>query len=572
MDVILPDGTLLQGIPDGTSQSDIAAKLKANGRDVPDSWLKQDKQSQAKPSEPYNYPQAASDNMMKGVAGALGTPMNTTMNVANLGIAGTGAAMGAMGAKAENLPNLIDPHKQPLSTAWIEDKMKKYGLIGNTPEATTIPGKIAQTGMQMLGGAMVPMGGAAGGAGAAGERVGAEQVAKQSGALRQGLDKDVARLTSEGVPLTVGQTLGGRARALEEKAKSQPILGDAIKEQENRGLQGFNTAVANRVLEPLGEKAPKNLTGNALVDHVGDRVNAPYEELLPKMKGSLDGGAARAPKTPGSNVVPFRAQPPAPGGAPQVPVGQPGATAGGSLRQDLDQIRKMGASIPSAQRDLLNHVLDQEVLAKFTPNGGLASGRTLKDIESQLGSLAKGYRSSRDPYDRQLGGAIQEVQASLRRMVARENPEFAPALQKANQAWSNWTRYETAAGQLGKKEEQITPAMLDRAVRAGDSSMRKGAYARGDAQMQDLSSAGKNVLSPQIANSGTIDRGLVGKVMDPRSWPGMALGSFFYSPSVQGAAQRALTRPSGPGMNLPAGAIPGAMNNTPNNDAPQVPY
>src|SRR5258708_4421826 len=106
-----------------------------------------------------------------------------------------------------------------------------------------------------------------------GELRGAEEVANKSGALKAGLNPDVAKLTQEGVPLTVGQTLGGRARALEEKAKSQPILGDAIKEQENGGIEGFNTAIANRVLAPLGEKAPKGTTGDALVAHVEDRVN-----------------------------------------------------------------------------------------------------------------------------------------------------------------------------------------------------------------------------------------------------------------------------------------------------------
>jgi hypothetical protein len=40
MDVTLPDGTTLQGIPDGTTKSQIATKLKASGHAVPDEWLK----------------------------------------------------------------------------------------------------------------------------------------------------------------------------------------------------------------------------------------------------------------------------------------------------------------------------------------------------------------------------------------------------------------------------------------------------------------------------------------------------------------------------------------------------
>jgi hypothetical protein len=44
MDVQLPDGTTVQGVPDGTSKAELAQKLKANGRDVPDEWLKPAKQ------------------------------------------------------------------------------------------------------------------------------------------------------------------------------------------------------------------------------------------------------------------------------------------------------------------------------------------------------------------------------------------------------------------------------------------------------------------------------------------------------------------------------------------------
>jgi hypothetical protein len=39
MDVKLPDGTVIQNVPDGTSKADLATKLKANGMNVPDEWL-----------------------------------------------------------------------------------------------------------------------------------------------------------------------------------------------------------------------------------------------------------------------------------------------------------------------------------------------------------------------------------------------------------------------------------------------------------------------------------------------------------------------------------------------------
>lgn len=39
MDVRLPDGTILRGVPDGTTKAEIVAKLQANGKPVPAEWL-----------------------------------------------------------------------------------------------------------------------------------------------------------------------------------------------------------------------------------------------------------------------------------------------------------------------------------------------------------------------------------------------------------------------------------------------------------------------------------------------------------------------------------------------------
>jgi hypothetical protein len=39
MDVRLPDGTVVQGVPDGTTKAQLAQKLKSNGREVPKEWL-----------------------------------------------------------------------------------------------------------------------------------------------------------------------------------------------------------------------------------------------------------------------------------------------------------------------------------------------------------------------------------------------------------------------------------------------------------------------------------------------------------------------------------------------------
>jgi len=39
MDVRLPDGTIIQNVPDGTTKADLVAKLQGNGMAVPSEWL-----------------------------------------------------------------------------------------------------------------------------------------------------------------------------------------------------------------------------------------------------------------------------------------------------------------------------------------------------------------------------------------------------------------------------------------------------------------------------------------------------------------------------------------------------
>lgn len=83
MDVQLPDGTTVKGVPDGTTKAQLATKLRANGRTVPDDWLKSAAPS-GSPPEPPEIP---------------------TVEGAQLGMAETGAAMGtgAVGAGVGNI-------------------------------------------------------------------------------------------------------------------------------------------------------------------------------------------------------------------------------------------------------------------------------------------------------------------------------------------------------------------------------------------------------------------------------------------------------------------------------------
>lgn len=272
--------------------------------------------------------------------------------------------------------------------------------------------------------------------------------------------------------------MGGGVKRVEDGATSIPILGDFIKSAQRRGIEQFDTAAFNRALEPVGEKLPSGLKGNKAVEYVYGRLGEKYDELLPKMKGELYG--------PGGNALPSRA-------------GQPGPV---TLKQELDGIRTMGQNLPAEQRAQLDRILHNEIESRFTSHG-LASGETIKNIESQLGQLAKTFRKSENYDVRTLGQAVEESQNAIRRMIERVNPSHGAELQKINEGYANFKVVQNAAASMGAQEGVFTPAQHLRSVRAKDASKDKARYAEGNALQQDLGAAGKAVLPSSVPDSGT---------------------------------------------------------------------
>lgn len=302
--------------------------------------------------------------------------------------------------------------------------------------------------------------------GAAGSRLAGKVISP-----RASVDPSIQTLRREGVSPTFGQLLGPVASKMEQGLASAPILGTAIKESRTRAFEDLNRAVANRALRPIGEEIGRNVRpGFDMVDDVAARISARYDQVLPNINGQLDK----------------------------------------AFRTELGTIRQMGNSLPTPQRDQLNRIIRDEVMGRFTQNGGVASGETIKNIESKLGQIAKGYM--RDPdYDRRtLGAAIRETQAALRRMVERVNPDSGPELQAINSAWSELTRLENAAGRAGATEGIFTPGQLNLAIKQLDPKRGGRGFSHGNARGQDLSRAAQKILGGTVPDSGTPFRTALG--------------------------------------------------------------
>lgn len=383
------------------------------------------------------------------------------------------------------------------------------------PQAASLVGKMASgaaTGTAY--GAMMPVasgdfwgekakqGGLGAVAGAAVPAV-AEGVAR---VIRPIVDPAVKTLRDAGVTPTIGQIMGGRWQVAEDKLTSFPLIGDAIASARRKSLDEFNRGVYDRALSPISGQAPKAV-GREGVAAVRQQIGQAYDDLLPKLQ--------------------FKADP--------------------QFKAELTNLQQMASALPEQQAKRFEKVLETQIVGKMTPQGNM-SGETLKAVESELGKLSKGYRGDQSFDNRQLGDAIAELQNIVRQNLTRSNPEHAAQLAKINNAFANYARIRDAASRQGAQEGRFTPAQLSAAVRAQDKTVGKRAFSEGSALMQDLSDAGKSVLSQSYPDSGTAGRIALGGLTAGGGYmvsPGALLGGLTamtpYLPGGRQAAAALLT-------------------------------
>jgi len=286
-------------------------------------------------------------------------------------------------------------------------------------------------------------------------------------AIKPNVRPDVSKLIQEGVTPTPGQIIGGRAQVLEDKLTSLPILGDAISFSKRQGLDEFNRAALLRALKPIGETVDD--VGREGIAAVRQKLSDAYDKVLPGLTFKADN----------------------------------------QFVSELSTVRQMAAQLPPQQAQQFEKVLAQQVQGKMTPQG-LMNGERLKEVEGELGRLARGYGGDASFDNQQLGKAIGEMQRLIRETLVRTNPNKAEELKAINTGYANYTRLRDAASRQGSAEGKFSPAQLAEAVRGQDKTVGKRAYSEGTALMQDLSDAGRNVLGTKYPDSGTAGRLLMG--------------------------------------------------------------
>lgn len=329
--------------------------------------------------------------------------------------------------------------------------------------------------------------------------------------------KAVAQLQKEGVYLTPGQAQGGMRRTIEETAKSHPDFRQPVVEAERKSIDSFNRAAYNRALAPIGAKYdPNGPVGYDGIKSVEKTLGAAYDKIIPKLKLVHDD----------------------------------------HLAMDLDDIKQDVSELPRDQQKQYETIMKNRFFLPMVKHGGEMNGQDFKDMESAISQAAATWKGSPDPAHRELGRALGASLGALRDNLERtSDPSVRQELKKVNSAWAAFVRLQGAATQRATSEGVFTPGDLLQSAKKADRTVRKGAFARGDALLQDLGLAGQKVLPSKIPDSGTALRvnatrpglagaaigGLVGGV------PGAALGAgadMLARPGVQALARGYLSRGS----------------------------
>jgi hypothetical protein len=220
------------------------------------------------------------------------------------------------------------------------------------------------------------------------------------------------------------------------------------------------------------------------------------------------------------------------------------------FQQDFARLAGGNFLTPDARRQFVD-AINENVLSRM--QGGAIDGDIYHQISSELARLGRQYRSSSAMPERELGRVFDGVRDAFRDLLTRTQPaDVSGGLRAVDEAYAGLVRLQGAASSPAAVGGVFTAPQLAHAVRSGDNTGRRAAYARGDAFMQDLSDASRSILPSTVPNSGSVDRALAAALLTGTAG-GTAIG--LINPYAAGAAALGMGAYSRPGANLLARAL-----------------
>jgi hypothetical protein len=282
-------------------------------------------------------------------------------------------------------------------------------------------------------------------------------------AFRGVRDKSAQALRDAGIPLTIGQAVGGKFKAREDRLAGFGGVGDAINARRLEGVQAFNRAAYNEALAPIGQQAT-NQVGEAAVEQADDAVGAAYRRALDSVRLQRDR----------------------------------------SFGVDMQGPTALANRLPGETGENARYTLSERVGKGFDPNGGM-SGNDFQQSVRGLEMDARGVRNA--PYGNDFGTVAKGARTALEDMLERQSPGSLDDYLSANAAYRNTSVLGEATAAAMNTGGVFTPAQLGNAARANARKFTgRLSAATTDRPFFDLQRAGQDVLPSKIPDSGTAGR------------------------------------------------------------------
>lgn len=407
-------------------------------------------------------------------ASPLGTYTASAGNAATAGL--LGAATGTTGdfrRLAETNPTaglLGDITGAALGSAGLE-----LGLAGSAARLG-IPGLarpvLADTAFGATSGATATednplLGALAGGTLGAGGGIFGRAAGRAAGRGLRGIQNaNVGALRQAGVPLTVGQAVGGVAKGIEDRLAGVPVIGDVINNRRREGLAAFNRAAFDEGLAPINAD-----TGGAI--------------------GAQGVEAARAARSQGYANALDNVQ----------------VQADAPFVADMQGAINAGRALPDPMSTNLDYTLPTRVGNSFDAAGGL-TGRDFQQAVRGLRRDAKAVEQL--PYGYDFGQVTRQAEGALEGLLNRQAPGAVPAYQAANRANMNVEVLRDATnrarnGSRSGATDVFTPSQLSDAA-AASAKKFGGTHGTTAQPFFNLTRAGQDVLPSSVPDSGTAGR------------------------------------------------------------------
>lgn len=321
--------------------------------------------------------------------------------------------------------------------------------------------------------------------GAGGQKV-ATAISKTFNPLASKAEQTMREL---GVKLTPGQTLGGQFNTIEEIAANLPLVGKYVANARERSLFSFNAGVINKALAKVDDKLPDQVIGRDAVQYAKQVVDTKYDEVLKDLSFRFD---------------------------PSV------------YNKTLATLKKANLPKPEQRVEVEDQV--KKLVASFFQGKGTIDGTTYKTMESDLYKQAKQYLSSNTTADQQVGSALMDVLGVMKDSLKAQNKDAAKQLAKINDAYADISVMRTAAANTAAANGVFTPKQYAQAVRMKDKSLNKARFGEGLARGQEVADAAVTVM------------GETGKSSLETRFAAAGVGGYgFYSDPATAATLSALT-------------------------------